>query len=307
VWAVAPPPRDHTVQLEVAAADHVSRIATQLQHEAVLREPLAFLFLARLTGLDRALRAGTYELPPGLWAWEVLDILHRGQVQTVRITVPEGLTLKETAVLFAAHGVVSMADFLAAAHDPSLLRPFKIAAADAEGFLFPETYTVTPGSPARTVVEAMLEQFFAHLALISSGPELSPQELYDRVTLASLVERETRDHREMPRVAGVFENRLKKGMRLESCASVQYLLGKPKERLQLEDVRIPSPYNTYLHPGLPPGPIASPGVAALSAALSPEPHDYLFFFALEDGSHRHRFSRSYSEHLKARRDQLRHP
>ncbi|HET6343991.1 MAG TPA: endolytic transglycosylase MltG, partial [Myxococcota bacterium] len=140
-----------------------------------------------------------------------------------------------------------------------------------------------------------------------SGPELSPQELYDRVILASLVERETRDHREMPRVAGVFENRLSRGMRLESCASVQYLLGKPKERLQLEDVRIPSPYNTYLHPGLPPGPIASPGVAALSAALSPERHDYLFFFALEDGSHRHRFSRSFAEHLRARREQARHP
>jgi UPF0755 protein len=257
-----------------------------------------------LSGVDRQLRAGVYDVPPGLWTWETLSVLHQGQVQTVRVTLPEGLTLQQTAEMWERHGVVTREAFVEAASDPALMRRFHVAGASAEGFLFPETYTVARGVPASFLVETQIRGFFEHVAQITEAAGLSPDEIYDRVIVASLVEREARDPSEQARIAGVFYNRLDHDMRLESCATVRYLLNKSKDPLSLDDVRTPSPYNTYLHLGLPPGPIANPGSAALRAATSPEKNDYLFFSALEDGSHHHNFSRTYAEHEQGSRGRL---
>jgi UPF0755 protein len=146
---------------------------------------------------------------------------------------------------------------------------------------------------------AMVDLFFVRLQELAPGRKYSPAELVETVTLASIVEREAQREDEMPRIAGVFINRLERNMRLESCATIQYVLGKSKERLLLSDLRKESPYNTYLNNGLPPGPIANPGSAALRATLGPERHEYLFFFARKDGTRRHVFHQTYAQHQKA--------
>ena len=301
VALISPPERSGPQHVEIAANVPVSHIAADLAANQVVRFAPAFLLLARVLGVEHKLRAGSYDFAANLWPWEVISILQRGQIQSLKVTIPEGLTLREIAEVFAKNNVVERDDFIAAAQDKALAQKLGIPADTLEGFLFPETYTVAKGVSASALVEAMVREFRGRARVLPGYQGLSAAQLYDRVILASLVERETKEIREQPRVAGVFINRLEQDMRLESCASVQYILGAPKEHLTLDDIRQPSLYNTYLHPGLPPGPICNPGGAALAAALRPEESDYLFFFALEDGSHRHHFSKTFAEHQKARR------
>jgi UPF0755 protein len=288
-------------EVYVGPTASLAYIAQQLHQDGLLRAPRLFVWLARLQRLDTHVRTGFYAFPAGLWPWQIFARLNAGQVATVRLTFPEGLSLKQSAALASNFGLYAAKDFVAAGHDVSLLRRYGIEADSAEGYLFPDTYQVVRGSPPSVLLEAMLQRFFTRVQDLPEAAELSGQALHDRVILASLVERETFDRRELRRVAGVFANRLERNMRLESCATVQYLLPAPKAHLQLQDVRLASPYNTYLHPGLPPGPIANPGLGALDAALRPESHEYLFFVAREDGSHRHHFSTTFAAHQNALR------
>lgn len=172
-----------------------------------------------------------------------------------------------------------------------------MSAATAEGYLFPETYEFLTGAPPSDVVRRMLHQFssvFAELRDSSPAPRSSPLAPSQVVILASIVEREAKVPEEYPRIAGVFLNRLNRHLPLQSCATVEYLLHERKGRLSVEDTKIESPYNTYLHVGLPPGPICNPGRRALTAALNPERNDFLFFVARGDGTHI--FSRTAAEH-----------
>ena len=300
---MAPPSgeRDRDHRVTIAQGETLSRIATILEEEGVIRSATAFKLLARLRGLDAGLRAGNYRLPAGAWMPSVLRELHRGQLHQIHLTIPEGLTLEEIAARVEAAGLAKANDFLLAATDVELLARHGIPATSAEGYLFPETYVFAEGVGAKGIVEAMIGELEKRVRQIPAAASLTPTERHRWITLASIVEREAKAPDERARIAGVFRNRLERHMKLESCATVQYVLGERKERLLLEDVRKESPYNTYLNPGLPPGPIANPGLGALEAALHPERHDYLFFVARRDGSGRHIFSKTYSEHLKAQR------
>lgn len=300
LWA-APPrqARTHNAVLEITPGTSVAEIARKLQKDGVIRSSLAFRILAKVKGVERSMRAGHYRIASGLWAWNVVDELHDGQITTETITVPEGLNLKQVAELVEKSGLVTREGFMEAARNPDLLGKYKIPGNTVEGFLFPETYTFAKGLAPGDIVSAMVQLFFDRLEGLADRLELDPEELKRRVVLASIVEREAKRADEMPRIAGVFLNRLDKNMRLESCATVQYILGKSKERLRLSDLRQPSPYNTYLHTGLPPGPIANPGLQALEAAFKPETHEYLFFFARKDGSQSHVFTQTYAQHQKA--------
>jgi len=303
---LSPPLGEHggPHSFRVRAGSSLGQIVAGLEDAGVIRSPLVFNVLARLSGFDRSLRAGSYKIEGGAWPWQVLATLQRGQVQTLEVTIPEGYNLKETARLIASVSEgVSEDSIIAAASDPELLLSFGITAPTAEGFLFPETYRFAQGLAAREIIRPMLSLFFTRLSVLPSGDEIGGDELLKAVTLASIIEREARSPDEMPIISGVFENRITRDMRLESCATVQYILGKSKERLLLSDLRIESPYNTYLNQGLPPGPIANPGSAALAAALAPSQHDYLFFLARGDGSHTHIFSETYAQHQKAKLQQ----
>jgi UPF0755 protein len=297
---VAPVSRSHASgqRVVIAPQESLSSIARELETAGLVRSAAGFAWLARLTGAHHALRAGAYTLSSDAWAWEQLRAVTGGQLETVSVTIPEGLTLRETASLLEAHDIAQAADILAAARAPELMRKYDLPGPTAEGWLFPDTYVFAHGISARDVVDAMVRQFFVRIREL---PLVSRAELANKVILGSIVERETRDKSELTRVAGVFHNRLERNMRLESCATVQYALGARKDRLTLADVRAPSPYNTYLNNGLPPGAIANPGLDALRAAFFPESHSLLFFFARDDGTHRHIFSRTYNEHLSAQR------
>ncbi len=261
-----------------------------------------FNLLARVRRIDREVQAGIYEFTPGSSAWQVLNGLREGRVLTLRLTVPEGLTLQDVAELAAKELQVSPDSFMAAARDPEITGLLGIAAPSVEGFLLPDTYQFPVDVVARQVVGTMVDGF-----LRAWKPEwtarldtlhMSRREI---VTLASIVEGEAIHDSERPVIAGVYHNRLRIGMALQADPTVQYAIqqrtGERKARLFVRDYRTPSPYNTYLNPGLPPGPIASPGLASIEAALYPKKVPYLYFVATEGG--RHDFSRTYQQHLAA--------
>ncbi len=262
-----------------------------------------FTLLARIRGVDRSVQAGTYEFAPGLSAGEVLDILSEGRAAAQRFTVPEGLTLHEVAALAAERLGIPADSVVAAASDSAVVRQvLGFSARSLEGFLRPETYTLPIGIDARELVRVMAESFRKEWQ-----PEWTARldtlrmTQLELVTFASIVEGEARVDDERETIAGVYHNRLRIGMPLQADPTIQYAIalttGKRKPRLFEKDYQFPSPYNTYLNRGLPPGPVNSPSRRSLEASLYPATVPYLYFVAGAEG--RHVFTRTYAEHLRA--------
>ncbi|MGB9792020.1 MAG: endolytic transglycosylase MltG, partial [Thermacetogeniaceae bacterium] len=276
-----------TVKIEKGASLH--EVADLLQQKGLIRSARFFVWYARCNGEEKKIKAGSYRISSAWGISRILDVITEGKVISYRVTVPEGYTTEQIAHLLASKGIVSESDFMAAVSSAEFDFPFLKGCSPGpkrlEGYLFPATYEFQAGMSGREVVEQMLKAFQK-----AFSPELQRRAVQmgltvrEVVILASIVEREAKLDRERPLVAAVFLNRLKHGMRLESCATVQYVLGKQKERLTYDDLRIPSPYNTYLHDGLPPGPISNPGLASIKAVLYPAKVDYLYFVARGDGS-----------------------
>jgi len=280
-------------------------VASRLEDEGLLRSSLAFRVLARALGVEGSIKAGTYRVLPGMGAKELLDAFVSGRQALVRVTVPEGFTMRQVASLLDERGIAPRADFLATCADRSLLAELGIAAPTLEGYLFPDTYLFPIAYDPRDIAREMVGAFRRRLAAIPEASSLSPSELHDRVILASIVEREYRRAEEAPLMASVFYNRIRIGMALQSCATVVYVitekLGKPHpEVLYDRDIRIQDPYNTYLQRGLPPGPISNPGMTALEAALRPAATKYLYFRLVDPESGSHHFSMTLEEHVGAR-------
>jgi UPF0755 protein len=238
---------------------------------------------------SNSLKAGEYRFDHPLSALEVVDRLARGDVYTRRITFPEGLTIREMADLFAMHGFGSADDFVRAAADPAPIRDLDPLASDLEGYLFPETYTVSRTTTAAELVASMAARFHANLP--EGARERAQSEGFtvrQIVTLASLVEKETARADERPMVSAVYRNRLKLGMGMQADPTVIYAMqraGRYHGNIRKTDLEIDSPYNTYRYRGLPPGPIAAPGRASLEAALAPADVHFLYFVSRNDGSH----------------------
>ncbi|WP_269746207.1 endolytic transglycosylase MltG [Syntrophaceticus schinkii] len=235
---------------------------------------------------------------------EIVECISSGKVAGYRLAIPEGYTVKQIEDLLVQKGIADRELFqkaLGANYPLSFLEGISETGYERlEGFLFPATYELRPGMSEEEIIKLMLEKFQTvftpQLQQRADEVDLSVREI---ITLASIVEREAKLEEERPQVAAVFLNRLQRGMRLESCATVQYILGKQKETLTTKDLQNPSPYNTYLHTGLPPGPIANPGASSIKAVLYPADGDYLFFVARGDGSHQ--FSKTFREHQEAAR------
>jgi len=293
------PGREVTVTIEQGM--NVDAIARLLHKESVVSDPLGFRLLARFTKRDMRLKAGQYLLNTGFTPAHVLDLLVSGQAILYKLTVPEGLTMRQIGKLVEAEGLGSVDSFDKACRDKELLAKYGIPAENAEGFLFPETYRFTKkqGNDARQVVEAMLAQFGRETAKIWPFGAPGGQELFETVTLASIVEKETGAAGERAKVAGVFANRLRLKMPLQTDPTIIYGLGDKYDgalhRSQLDDPA--NVYNTYQRPGLPPGPICNPGLRALTAAANPEQHDFLYFVSKNDGTHF--FSKTLEEHNAA--------
>ncbi len=276
-------------------------IAELLASEGLIRDARAFRVMLALSGLGDRLRAGHYELAPMMSAREIAEKIASGEVATRRVTIPEGLRLEQIARRMAeAELVASAEEFLAAAVPATVADELAMPLPERtlEGYLFPETYDFTyDDGPGRIVVRMVRELHDRFVAPNREAIAARGLSLHEIITLASLVEREARVDHERALIAGVIQNRLDRGMRLQIDATVQYALPEHKPRLTFEDLQVRSPYNTYLYAGLPPGPIAAPGLASLMAALKPAQTDALFYVARGDGTHV--FTRTYEEHLRA--------
>jgi UPF0755 protein len=270
------------------------------RHGIVQRFPLALTYL-RLTGRARSLKAGEYAFTRPMTPGEVFDKLIAGDVHYHRVTILEGSRGDEIVAQFVRLGFGSEDEFLRAFRDTRAILDLDDEAVDLEGYLFPDTYSLAKGTPPRAIVQMMVSRFreVFRPALIDAGRRRG-MSVREAVTLASLVERETAVAEENGLVSSVFHNRLRRGMRLQCDPTVIYALAMRNAfdgNIRKDDLRIDSRYNTYRYSGLPPGPIGSPGAAALHAAVEPAETDYLYFVSMNTG--RHYFSRTLAEHNRA--------
>jgi UPF0755 protein len=295
---------EHTiVRFEVRKGESAHSVGQRLADSGLIRNRYFWALLCRLD--KEPVKIGSYhiEVPAGQMA--IHRILVSGKQILMRVTIPEGLTLKKTAHLMEGLGVCPTEDFLAAASGPEITGRYRIPGDSMEGYLYPDTYLFPPDYPAAMVVQTMADNFFDRIGEIDQRAlAMSPDELNRLVILASIVEREYRLDEEAPVMAGVFFNRLKIGMALQSCATVEYVIteiqGRPHpEVLLTRDTEIPDPYNTYIRPGLPPGPISAPGAVALRAVFTPSENSYLYFRLVDPAIGRHYFSNTLDDHIKA--------
>jgi UPF0755 protein len=272
------------------------RIAAEsLAKAGVVQNATAFRLYGMLRGSDRSIRAGTYVFKRGTSWGEVLDDLRGGKGLEHAITIPEGWSLIQIVPQLARVLEVPVDSVRAAVRDPALLHRLDVPTPTLEGYLFPDTYVFPDGTTARTAVRVMVERFErvwqpewnARLQALAMSR-------HDVMALASIVEKEARLPEERPVIAAVYLNRLKAGMLLQADPTVQYALGKHVARVLYKDLEVESPYNTYKHTGLPPGPIASPGKPSILAALNPASVPYTYFVALPDGHHE--FTTNFAAH-----------
>jgi UPF0755 protein len=273
-----------------------SSIVRHLQHEGIVRDAYIPIIYLKLLHRNDSLKAGVYEFDRPMAAADVLEKLIRGDVILKTVTVREGLDRFAVARLFAAEGLGKASEWDKLTADPEPIRDIDADAQSLEGYLFPDTYKFSPGTQPRAIILAMTQNFRKHfggeLAFISTGLTLQ-----QTVALASIVETEARLPAERPLVASVYLNRLHRNMLLGCDPTVIYALklaNRWNGNIRKEDLSIDSPYNTYRYHGLPPGPIANPGLASLRAASAPAKSDFLYFVARHDGSHA--FSTNLEEH-----------
>lgn len=294
-YGVPPFPR----KIEVPSGRSLRELGSSFHKEGVLLNPHALCLLAWLKGAHREVRAGIYRIEGPISASRLLDMLTKGEAESIRVTIPEGWTLTRIADRLGGSGVVNPGLFLKAAKDATLVSELLgFEAPSLEGFLFPDTYFFPPGAGELVVLRTMLKRFnqaFDH-EMKTRARELGLS-VVQAVTLASIIEKETASEEEKYLISGVFHKRLRLGMKLESDPTVIYGLEGFAGSLKRQDLLSPHPYNTYVHYGLPPGPICNPGEAALKAALFPRDTDYLYFVSRKDGTHE--FSRTLNEHLQA--------
>jgi UPF0755 protein len=306
--ALGPTPASGVATVTIKDGEAARKIAEDLQDAGVIQSARLFRVLVAFMGLENQLQAGDYEFDKGMTTLAAIDRIHNGRTAPLMVTIPEGLRVEEIAALLDAKGVVSKDDFMNAVE---ARRAEAVAAGDSsgnlEGYLFPATYGFSRSVTADKAVQQMLDAFNEQVL-----PEVQPQlataglTLDQVLTLASIVEREAVKPEERPLIASVYLNRLNSGMALEADPTVQYAVGSDpqnvaaygywKKELSADDLKVDSPYNTYVNQGLPPGPIACPGLDSVRAVLNPAQTNYLYFVAKGDGSHV--FAETLEEHLR---------
>jgi UPF0755 protein len=273
-------------------------IGQRLVDAGIVRDLPTFRTALWISGKGRRLKAGDYRFDRAMTPFEVIDKIARGDVFVITVTFPEGLTIAEMAKIFESHGLGTASAFVAASKDASLVHDIDPAAHDLEGYLFPETYLLSRHADAAKLMRTMVGRFdHVFTPELRQAAQSRGLTVRQAVTLASIVEKETAKSEERPLVAAVYATRLRIGMPLQCDPTVIYALaraGRYDGNIHKGDLAYDSPYNTYRYPGLPPGPIASPGRGSLEAAVHPADADYLYFVSRNDGSHE--FARTLDEH-----------
>lgn len=286
------------VAVSVPSGQAFGETIRQLQTAGIVRSPRRFEILARMKRLDTKIQAGEYWLSADVTPSKLLHQLASGKVRMHTLTLPEGYAIQQYAAIVEEKGLASAEDFLAVAQDPNLAHEYGIPGNTLEGYLFPDTYHFPKGLPPKHLIDHLIAKFWTVFT-----PKWEERlrdlnmTLHEIVTLASIIEKETGAPSERKLISSVFHNRLKKNMRLQSDPTVIYGLKDFSGNLTKKDLETPTPYNTYTNGGLPPGPIANPGVEALEAALYPANTNYLYFVSKNNGAHQ--FSSSLKEHNRA--------
>lgn len=284
------------VLFTVSEGESAATIGGELQRQGIVRSARLFEVLVALNGVGSDLEAGEYEFEPGMTAVEVVHRIAEGKTASRAITIPEGLRVEEIGQLLEANNITTKRDFLAALVTSEYNEPFlqAISTDDLQGYVFPARYEFSRQTTAGQVVATMLHGFETNVydAVELEGQAMTLEQV---VTLASIVEREAATAEERPIIASVFLNRLRLGIPLQADPTVQFSVasdpasveqyGYWKKELTLDDLKIDSPYNTYVYGGLPPGPIANPGLDSVLAVIRPASTNYLFFVAKDDGTH----------------------
>jgi len=286
--------------VEIKPGMTLRQVAHFLSDKKLLDEPSAFVLYTYLQGKQNRIQVGEYRFSPSIPPWKILDSLTNGKAVLYTVTIPEGYRITEIAELLEQKGLVSKVAFIAETRKQELLDALQISSGGSlEGYLYPETYKFSKAAGAKKIVQTLVSTFKQRV----QKPELMAQTkagkltFHEIVTLASLIEKETGLGTERKLISSVFHNRLVKKMRLQTDPTVIYAIANFDGNIRKKDLSIDSPYNTYKYFGLPPGPIASPGLDSIRAALEPEQSDFLYFVSRKNGSHQ--FSTNYKDHSSA--------
>jgi UPF0755 protein len=298
-----------TAVLDIQKGDTLGQVATMLQSKGIIKNALVFRAYSHFATPALSVKAGHYILAKGTSFGELLHELHMGQSSwdTVMVTIPEGFTVKQIAMRLQAEGVCSEQSFLEAEQHGSFDEPFLKNIGQSpqvkyrlEGYLFPDTYDFTKNESAHEVIDDMLRNFLRHVdANLVHEMNNKGITLQQTITEASLIEKEARVNSERKLIASVINNRLtaKPSMKLQIDATIEYILGH-QNVVTDADLHVNDPYNTYLYPGLPPGPIANPGLASIDAVLQPAKTNYYYYVVKNNGSGEHYFAHTYAQQLK---------
>lgn len=313
VWVlfeVTPPDGTAEKGFVIKENSEFKTISKHLKDKELIKSPFLFTVYATITGKKSGVVAGEHTIKQGEGYKEILQDLStlENETEAIEVIFPEGLTVIEIADRLNKAGIVDRNQFIKIARSWETLTDKqqeqlginnKVKKSNTkfamEGLLFPDTYYFEKNMKADEVIHQMTERLIKETSEITIKTDQTP---YEMITLASIIEKEALLNEEKRKIAGVFVNRLEEGKKLQSCSTVQYLLEKPKATLRRKDIKIKSPYNTYINKGLPPGPISSPDLSSLKAAADPEVHDYYYFVAKQDGTWSHFFSKTYKEHRK---------
>lgn len=295
---------NNSYSLNVPTGATAMSVGNILEEQSVIRSADIFYYYGRLKKIS--LKAGVYSVSTSMSVAEIYDILQSGKQEYVSVSIPEGRTISQIGEILEAKNIVSAVDFTEATRNQDLLKKYNIPSVSFEGYLFPETYFLTQNMSGTDVIILMVEEFYKKIATIDGLAEMSPEKLLYTVKLASIVEKEYRVVDEAPLIASVFTNRLKIGQGLYSCATVVYILteelGRPHpDRVTYDDLKIDSPYNTYVYAGLPPTPISNPGLVALKAAANPPRTSYRYFRLTDEVKGTHVFSSDFDDHIEVGR------
>lgn len=282
------------------------RIAGLLEEAGIIDNTLSFCWQSKKNGADGNMKAGRYTIKPNSSYKSLIQMFSEGiPEEGIKITIPEGYTNQQIGEYLEKENVVSQKDFnkalISKEYSFEFLQDIPQRENRLEGYLFPDTYLISKEASAKEIVETMLSRFEKEYDAYIR-PALNNLPLDDVITIASMVEREIQSSSERPIAAGVIYNRLQKNMPLQMCSTIQYILGEPKAALTEADLKLDSPYNTYQTAGLPQGPIANPGSAAIKGALFPDENEYLYFVLKPDGSGEHYFTSDYGAFLDAKQE-----
>ncbi|MBZ9687808.1 endolytic transglycosylase MltG [Clostridium estertheticum] len=291
------------IHVNVKDGDTLYSILDDLNQNGAIKNSSIIKFYIKKNGVKSNIHSGKFFIPKDATVDELITILSTlgNEEDIIKVTIPEGFDIKEIAKALQEKGIIDSEIFMESCKNyklPTYIHENKNRDFNLEGFLFPATYELKAGMSGQVIIKLMVDKFYSTINELNKEKPIDMKKLDDIIIMSSIVERETSDSRERNKVASVFYNRLDKNMKLQSCATVLYSIGKHKEKLYNRDLEVKSPYNTYKVEGLPVGPICSPGKASIKAVLSPAKTNYLYFVL--DNNGKHFFSNDYNEFLKVK-------